>query len=164
MGVQSQPGIRHFGGLFYSKTMQQKKWSKLTTELKGRILELTDSNRELQLGLARHDALNGSLEVKGRKAEALLDESQHLQAQLQQMAREVLVAKEDGRKKLSLRLQDEIVQMLEGIHLRLLVLSNEVTAGSVDFEKDIAITQDLVRQSISVINTFAHECGISYEN
>ena len=164
MGVQSQPGIRHFGGLFYSKTMQQKKWSKLTTELKGRILELTDSNRELQLGLARHDALNGSLEVKGRKAEALLDESQHLQAQLQQMAREVLVAKEDGRKKMSLHLQDEIVQTLEGIHLRLLVLNKEVSVGSESFQKEIAITQDLVLKAVGVINKFAHECNLQYEN
>jgi hypothetical protein len=144
--------------------MQQNKWTKLTGALTGRIVELTESNRELQLGLARHDTLNRSLDTKGKKSEALLEESRHLEKQLQQMTREILIVKEDGRKKMSLRLQDEIVQTLEGIHIRLLVLSNDVTAGSVDFENDIAITQDLVRQSIQVINTFAHECGIPYEN
>jgi signal transduction histidine kinase len=127
-------------------------------------VELTESNRELQLGLARHDTLNRSLDNKGKKSEALLKESRHLEKQLQQMTQQVLIVNEDGRKKMSLRLQDEIVQTLEGIHLRLLVLSNEVAVGSVDFEKDIAITQGLVRQSIQAINTFAHECGIPYEN
>ena len=144
--------------------MQQNKWTKLTTELAGRIRELTDSNRALQRGLERHDTLNRSLEIKGKKAETLLDESRHLQAQLQPMTRQSLVVKEAGRKKMSLHLQDEIVQTLEGIHLRLLVLSKDVTTGSEDFEKDIAITQDLVRQSVQVISTFAHECGIPYEN
>ena len=144
--------------------MQQNKWTMLTTELTARILELTDSNRELQLGLARHDTLNRSLEIKGKKAEVLLDESRHLQRELQQMTRQIFIVKEDGRKKMSLRLQDEIVQTLEGIHLPLLVLSKDVTAGSTDFEKDIAITQDLVRQSIQVINTFANECGNQHEN
>ena len=144
--------------------MQDNKLTKLTAALADRIRELTDSNRELQLGLARHDTLNRSLEIKGKKSADLLEESRHLQKQLQQMTRQILVVKEDGRKKMSLRLQDEIVQTLEGIHLRLLVLSKDVTAGSDDFKKDIAITQDLVRQSVQVISTFAHECGIPYEN
>ena len=144
--------------------MQESKLTKLTAALASRILELTDSNRELQSGLARHDAVNRSLVIKEKKGNLLLEESLNLEKQLQQVTRQILIVKEDGRKKMSLHLQDEIVQMLEGIHLRLLVLSKDVTTGSEDFEKDIAITQDLVRQSISVINTFAHECGISYEN
>ena len=144
--------------------MQQNKWTKLTAALAGRIVELTDSNRELQLGLARHDAVNRSLVIKGKKGNLLLEESLNLEQQLQQMTRQILIAKEDGRKKMSLHLQDEIVQTLEGIHLRLLVLNKEVSAGSEDFEKEIAITQDLVRQSVQVIHTFAHECGIQYEN
>jgi len=144
--------------------MQQNKWIKLTTALIGRILGLTDSNRELQRELAGYNSLNRSLEIKGKKAEGLLDESRQLQKQLRQMTRQILIVKEDGRKKMSLRLQDEIVQTLEGIHLRLLVLSKEVTSGGVDFEKDIAITQDLVRKSVKVINAFAHECDLPYEN
>ena len=149
---------------FFGETMQQNKWIKLTTALIGRILGLTDSNRELQRELARCDSLNRSLEIKGKKAEGLLEESRQLQKQLRQMTRQILIGKEDGRKKMSLRLQDEIVQTLEGIHLRLLVLSKEVTVGSVDFEKDVAITRDLVRKSVKVINNFALECGRPYEN
>jgi hypothetical protein len=144
--------------------MPKNIWTKLTAALAERILALTDSNRKLQQRLARQEALNRSLDIKGKKAKTLLEESRQLQQQLQEMTHQVFLVKEDGSKKISLRLQDEIVQRLEGIHLRLLVLSNEVTANGVDFEKDIAITQDLVRQSIQVISTFARECDIPYEN
>ena len=124
-----------------------------------RILELTDANRELQLGLASHDVVNRSLEVQGRKAGLLLEESQQLQNNLQEMTRHILSAKEEGRKKMSLRLQDGIVQTLEGIHLRLLVLDKEVSASSQDFQKEIAITQKLVQQSLEIIINFTVECG-----
>ena len=60
---------------------------------------------------------------------------------------------------MSLCLQDGIVQTLEGIHLRLLVLNREVSASSEDFQNEIAITQKLVQQSLEVINSFAMECG-----
>lgn len=124
-----------------------------------RILELTDANRELQLGLARHDIVNRSLEVQGRKAGVLLEESHHLQNNLQEITRQLLSAKEEGRKKMSLRLQDGILQTLEGIHLRLLVLNREVSASSEDFQNEIAITQKLAQQSLEIISNFAHECG-----
>jgi len=140
--------------------MQETKLAKLTAALAGRILELTNSNRELQRALGRRDAVNRSLAIKGKKGLLLLEESLNLEKQLQQFTRQVLIAKEDGRKKMSLHLQDQIVQTLEGIHLRLLVLNKEVSAGSEDFEKEIAITQDLLLKSVGVINKFAHECGL----
>jgi signal transduction histidine kinase len=140
------------------------KLTKLTKALASRILELTDSNRELQLGLARHDAVNRSLVINGKKGCLLLEESLNVEKQLQQITRQILTVKEDGRKKMSLHLQDEIVQTLEGIHLRLLVLNKEVSAGREDFKKEIANTQDLVLKSVGVINKFANECGLQYEN
>ncbi len=134
------------------------------TALASRILALTTSNRKLQLGLARHEVANRSIEIKERKAGLLLEESHKLEARLQEMARRILLVNEEGRKKMSLSLQDDILQTLEGIHLRLLVLSKEVTAGSEDFEKEIAITQGLLQQSVEVINRFSRECGIDHEN
>lgn len=144
--------------------MHDTKLTKLTTELATRILELTESNRELELGLARHEVVNRTLDIEGKRAAQLLQESRHLQKHLQEMARQILTVKEEGHKKMSLRLQDEIVQTLEGIHLRLLVLSKEITANDADFKKEIAITQKLVRQSVEVINSFARECGIEHES
>ena len=127
--------------------------------LAGRILELAVSNRDLELGLARHGVVNRSLDIEAKKAEALLEESLNLQKHLQDVARKILNVREERRRTMSLRLQDEIVQTLEGIHLRLLVLNKEVSASSHDFQKEIATTQELVRQSTEVIKSFARECG-----
>lgn len=132
--------------------------------LASRILALTTSNRKLQLGLARHEVASRAIEIKERKAGLRLAESHQLQIRLKEMARKIMSVHEDGRRKMSLSLQDDILQTLEGIHLRLLVLSKEVSASSEGFQKEIAITQDLLQQSVEVINRFAHECGIHHEN
>jgi signal transduction histidine kinase len=144
--------------------MHETKLTKVTTDLARRILDLSESNRDLALGLARHEVVNRELEVEGKKAGLLLQESRHLQKHLQEITRKILTVKEEGRKKMSLRLQDEIVQTLEGIHLRLLVLNKEVTANNEGFQNEIANTQKLVRQSVEVINSYARECGIEHEN
>ena len=144
--------------------MHETKLTKVTTDLARRILDLTESNRDLALGLARHEVVNRELEVEGKKADLLLQESRHLQKHLQEITRKILTVKEEGRKKMSLRLQDEIVQTLEGIHLRLLVLNKEVTANNEGFQNEIANTQKLVQQSVEVINGYVRECGIEHEN
>ena len=134
------------------------------TALANRIQVLSDLNRKLQLGLARREAASRTIEIKEKKAGELLEESHKLEARLQEMARKILSVNEDGRKKMSLCLQDDILQTLEGIHMRLLVLSKEVSAGSKDFDKEIAITQRLLQQSVGFINRFARKCGIDHEN
>ena len=134
------------------------------TALASRVLALTASNRKLQLGLARHEVANRSIEIKERKAGLLLAESHQLHSRLKEMTRKIISAHEDGRTKMSLSLQDNILQTLEGVHLRLLLLSKEVSASSEDFQKEIAITQELLQQSVEVIDRFAHECGIHHEN
>jgi len=135
--------------------MEDSKLTKRITVLAGRILELAVSNRDLELGLARHGVVNRSLDIEAKKAEALLEESLNLQKHLQDVARKILNVREERRRTMSLRLQDEIVQTLEGIHLRLLVLNKEVSASSHDFQKEIATTQELVRQSTEVIKSFS---------
>ncbi|MFA7234727.1 MAG: hypothetical protein WC076_11515 [Terrimicrobiaceae bacterium] len=57
------------------------------TALARRILELADSNRELRRGLARHEEVNRSLEIEGKRSDLLLEESRHLQNRLQEMTR-----------------------------------------------------------------------------
>lgn len=134
------------------------------TALASRILALTDSNRELQLGLAQHDDLNRSLEIKGKKTDLLLEESRQLQNHLQRITRQVLDAQEHRHHTMSLRLQDEIVQTLEGLHIRLLVLNKEVSASSEVFQKEIALTKELVQKSVEVINSFILEGDAEHEN
>jgi len=134
------------------------------TELANRILQLTESNRELQRALVRHEQVNLSLETERKKSDRLLGESRQLQNHLQDMNRQILKAQEAGRKTMSLRLQDDIVQALEGIHLRLLVLSNEVSANNAVSQNEIALTKESVQQSAKVIKSFFQESSHKDEN
>ncbi len=133
-------------------------------KLSVRIQELTDSNKALQRGLCRHEEVNRSLEADGKKSSRILEESRQLQNHLQEMNRRILMVQEAGRKEMSLRLQDDIVQSLEGIHLRLLVLSNEVSANNEVSQNEIALTKESVQQSAEVINRFFQESTKTDEN
>lgn len=95
----------------------------------------------------------------GRQAEsssaALLGESRRLQKQLRHFTQQILVTQEAARTKLSIGLQNEVVQTLAGAQLRLLVLKNEMLGNNKDFQKMIAVTQRLVQTSVDVVHRFA---------
>ena len=80
------------------------------------------------------------------------------------MARKILSAHEDERKKMSLQLNDEVAQTLLGIHVRLLVLKEEAAANEASFTQGLADTQRLVGKSLQTINRIAAEFGIPHEN
>jgi signal transduction histidine kinase len=110
--------------------------------------------------MAAHNTLKSS-EDNSRK---LLNEASALQLHLQDLAHQMLASHEDERRKMSLRLQDEIAQTLVAIHLRLVELDKELTLHTAAFKKEIANTQRLVEESVEIINGCAHEFGIVYEN
>ena len=94
----------------------------------------------------------------------MLVEAGELQQHLEALARQILTAQEEERKKMSLTLQDEISQTLLGIHLRLLALQREVAAGGADFPNEIAATRQLVLESVNIINRYAGELDIPHEH
>lgn len=144
--------------------MNETKLSKLTAILARCSLDLAHSNRKLQQGIDRRKVAEKALKTGGNRSTKLLAESQRLQQHLQEMSHKILTAHEDERKELGLRLQDEIVQTLSGIHIRLLALKKEVSASNENFKKELVTTQRLVRESVRTVNRFAHECGIRHEN
>lgn len=107
-------------------------------------MNLKTNRNDIKAGQA---ARNGSA--------ALLGESRRLQKQLRHFTRQILVTQEAARTKLSLGLQNEVVQTLAGAQLRLLVLKNEMLASNKDFQKMIAVTQRLVQTSVDVVHRFA---------
>ena len=100
----------------------------------------------------------------GAQAATLLAEAVELQQHLEALARQILTAQEEERKKMSLTLQDEIAQTLLGIHVRLLALQREVAAGGADFQNEIAATRQLVLESVKIINCYAGELDIPHEH
>ena len=127
-------------------------------------LELVHSQYQLQQEIACHEAATKALEAGGTESAKLLEESRNLQKHLHGLSQNVLTAQEAERKTLSVRLQDEIVQALAGIQIRLLSLKKVATVSNADFNKEIAITQGLVKESVKIINRFVKECVNPHEN
>jgi signal transduction histidine kinase len=138
--------------------------NELQKTLKSRTQDLAESHRELQEGIAQREEAVRSLKSSEDQSARLLSESDQLRKHLQSMTYQILSAQESERKAMSLKLQDDIAQTLLAIHVRLLALKHEISASTADFQKEIAITQQLVQESVKTINHFAREFGISHED
>ena len=131
--------------------------SQVNAALARRTLDLSDSHRQLQAGIAGRKEADEGLKASKSESSRLLAEARRLQEHLQALARQILTAQEEERKRMSLTLQDEIAQTLLAFHVRLLALHKELSVSTESFKKEIAITQRLVQESVNVINRFADE-------
>lgn len=151
-------------GAVSTNNMNTIKVNSLIAALARCSLDLVHSNHKLQLEMAAHEAASKAIEAGGTESAKLLKESRNLQNHLHSLSKSILAAHENERHTLSVRLQDEIVQTLAAIQIRLLSLKKVVTVSNADFNKEITITQNLVKESLKIINRFAKECETPHEN
>jgi len=131
-----------------------------SSSLERRTLDLADSRRVLREQIAGRRIAEDSLRINEDASSQLLKDSRMLEEHLQGMARKVLSANEAERRKMSLQLNDEIVQSLLAINLRMLALKKEVSANHADLTREIAVTQRLVEDSAQIIRHLADEFSI----
>jgi two-component sensor histidine kinase len=80
-----------------------------------------------------------------------------LQEQLRHLSRQLLLAQEEERKRISRELHDEIAQTLTGINVRLAALKTEATHNTKGLQNKIASTQRMVEKSVDIVHRFARE-------
>ena len=120
-------------------------------------VELVAARKRLQHEIDSRRALHQALKASERHYRELLDKSRTMQEHLRQLSREILLAHEEERKKISRELHDEIGQTLTAINVKLATLNKEATVNSVDLKKKIASTQRLLEKSMSTVHRFARE-------
>jgi signal transduction histidine kinase len=125
--------------------------------LNRRTEELAASNRELKKEIARRRVLEADLRRSERHSHQLLEQSRRLQEQLRQLSRQILLAQEEERRKISRELHDVIAQVLTGINVRLAALKTEATFTNKRLTRSLSRTQQLVEKSVDVVHRFARE-------
>ncbi|MGH7990744.1 MAG: sensor histidine kinase, partial [Limisphaerales bacterium] len=130
---------------------------KFIETLSQHTVELAASNVKLGLEIIQRKAAEEALKKSERHYSQLLEKSDRLQEQLRQLSRQILLAQEDERKKISHELHDVIAQILTGINIRLAALKKEAALNTKGLDRNIARTQRLVEKSVNMVHEFARE-------
>ena len=131
--------------------------SQMIQKLNRHSANLADSNRQLKQEVAQRKSVEESLRNSERHYSQLLEQSHHLQEQLRHLSRQLLLAQEEERKRISRELHDEIAQTLTGINVRLAALKAEATVNTKGLQRKITSAQRMVEKSVDIVHRFARE-------
>jgi len=129
--------------------------NQLDQTLRQRTVELVAANRQLKKEILQRRAAEKALKKSEKHYSLLLEQSRHMEEQLQRLSRRILSAQEEERTRISHDLHDEVAQVMTGIHLHLATLKKGAITNTRDLEKKIAHTQRLVEKAVNIMHRFA---------
>lgn len=134
-----------------------ERWQQQAETLRRRTAALAASNRLLRREVSRREAAETSMRKVKERYRLLLAHSRLMQKKLRHIARQILVAQESERRKISRELHDEVVQTLVGINVELAALGRASDLGARALKAKIAHTQRLVEKSVGAVHQFARD-------
>lgn len=112
---------------------------------------LTNAGRDRQQETADLGGANSAAAFKLSEADLILHESRQLQQHLLDLTRRLLTVGESEHRRIGGGLQDQILQTLVGIHIRLLALDRQVSLSGDDLNKHIANVRRALRESCNTL-------------
>jgi signal transduction histidine kinase len=132
-------------------------FGQLNQVLRQRSADLAASNRQLKREILQRKTVELSLRKSEEHYGRLLEQSRRMQEQLRHLTRQLLLAQEEERKKISRELHDEIAQTLTGINVRLAALKTEAAHNTKGLQNKISSAQRMVEKSVDIVHRFARE-------
>jgi PAS domain S-box-containing protein len=130
---------------------------KQAEETKRRVAVLAATNQKLELEISQRRVAEKALKKSEQEQNRLLSESRLMHNQLRLLSRQLLLAQEEERKRISRELHDVIAQTLTGINFRLAALKEDANLSAKQRVENITRTQELVEQSVNIVHEFARE-------
>jgi signal transduction histidine kinase len=137
--------------------MQKKPLISSKGNISPRLERLAFANKRLKREIAEKHKAERALKKSEAHYAKLFEQSLHMQEQLRHLSRQLLLAQEEERKRISRELHDEIVQTLVGINVHLASLKVKAGLNIKDLMKKISQTQQLVEKSVNTVHRFARE-------
>jgi len=122
-----------------------------------RLERLASANKSLKREIVERHKAERALKESEAHYVQLFQKSLHMQEQLRHLSRQLILAQEEERKRISRELHDEIVQTLVGINVHLASLKVKARLNIKDLLKKISQTQRLVENSVNTVHRFARE-------
>ncbi len=118
---------------------------------------MTATNKKLEKEITQRQEAETKLKLSQQTTAELYEKAGQQKDGLRHLARKLLTAQEEERKRISRELHDVIAQTLTGINVRLASLKAESNALIPDLLLKIAHTQQMVEQSVDIVHRFARE-------
>jgi PAS domain S-box-containing protein len=147
------PAGEHGVVCFFSDITERKQ----AEEAQRRMEVLGAANLKLRREIILREKAEATLKKSELHQRHLLEQSHHMQEQLRQLSRQILITQEEERREISRELHDVIAQTLTGINVRLAALAKEAATNTTGLDRNIASTQRLVEKSVEIVHQFARE-------
>lgn len=122
-----------------------------------RLERLASANKNLKREIIERHKAERALKESEAHYVQLFRKSLHMEEQLRHLSRQLILAQEEERKRISRELHDEIAQTLVGINVHLASLKVKARLNIKDLLKKIGQTQKLVENSVNTVHRFARE-------
>ena len=122
-----------------------------------RLAVMTATNKRLEREMVRRLKIEDALKASQQTAIQLLSQSQQLQEQQRHLSRQIIVAQEEERKRVSRELHDVIAQSLTSINYRLAALQTQATENPASLQERIIEAQQSVAHSVDTVHRFARD-------
>jgi signal transduction histidine kinase len=117
---------------------------------------LASRNERLEAEIAGHERAEAEMRESKDRYFQLYQDARAMEANLRELAAQVLSAQEEERKRISRELHDEIGQSLTAVNVAIAMLKRQVVSDPA-FQRNVAAAEQMLARTMQTVHSFARE-------